>query len=140
MDVHPKPRQSRSAAGMALGGWLAGLGDRAAEKGVVLCVENAVSIRTAREMWTVLERLNHRMVGAAWDLSSADRAGESPWTSVPTLNSRIVYATVQEGEGDIRGFLERLRGIGYEGWVTIRALPDQLAEALTRLREWCGGK
>ncbi|MCC7349751.1 MAG: sugar phosphate isomerase/epimerase [Phycisphaerales bacterium] len=137
-DVHVLPRQSLSAAGMALGDWLAKLGDAAAEKGTVLGVENAITFRTAGGLWTLLERLGHSAVGAAWDVHSADGAGESPWTSVPTLNSRIVYATVKEGKADVRGFMERLRGIGYAGWVTVHAPPDQLADSLTRLRGWGG--
>jgi len=139
LDVRIKPRQSRTAAGLALGDWLAPLGELARERGVVLGVENAISFRTARELWTVLERLNHPSIGSAWDVNNAAAAGESPWISVPTLNSRIVYATVREGgQGepvDLRGFLERLRGIGYGGWVTIHAPADQLAEAIDRLRE-----
>ncbi|MCC6424325.1 MAG: sugar phosphate isomerase/epimerase [Phycisphaerales bacterium] len=137
-DVYIKPRQSRSAAGLALGEWLARLGDSAAEKKVMLGVGNAISFRTARVLWTVLEPLGHRSVGTAWDVHSAAEAGESPWVSVPMLNSRIIYAIVKEGRADVRGFVQRLRGIGYEGWVTVHAPPDQLADSLTRLREWGG--
>lgn len=138
LDVRLKPRQSRSAAGLALGDWLAPLADAAKERGVVLGVENAITFRTARELWMVLERLNHPSIGAAWNVNSAAEAGESPWTSVPTLNSRIVYATARQGgQGapvDLRDFLERLRGIGYGGWVTIHTAPEQLAETIARLK------
>jgi sugar phosphate isomerase/epimerase len=87
--------------------------------------------------------------------------GESPYISVPTLNSRIQYAQVQDGklgplgatytklgEGDVPvdKFLTRLMGIGYNGWVTFEwqkawlpniAEPEEvLPHAIRKMREW----
>ena len=87
--------------------------------------------------------------------------GEKPAVSVPTLNSKIVYTQVKDakfgplgatytklGEGDVkvRDFVRRLRGIGYEGYVTLEwekawlpnlAEPEEiLPDAIKKLRDW----
>jgi sugar phosphate isomerase/epimerase len=87
--------------------------------------------------------------------------GESPYLSVPTLNSRIHYVQVKDaklsplgatlcplGEGDVAVeiFLRRLLGIGYEGYVTFEwekawlpniAPPEEaLPAAIKKLKEW----
>jgi sugar phosphate isomerase/epimerase len=94
---------------------------------------------------------------------NAALVGESPYLSVPTLNSRIQYAQVKDaklgalgatycklGEGDVQveKFLIRLRGIGYTGWVTFEwekawlpnlAEPEEvLPDAIKKLRQWTG--
>src|SRR2546423_6337023 len=50
---------SRSSAGVRLGDWLLPLGDYAAQNDIVLVVENALSFRSAKEMWAILDRLSH---------------------------------------------------------------------------------
>ena len=87
--------------------------------------------------------------------------GEKPSYSVPTLNSKICYAQVKdatfgplgatytkvgEGEVQIRNFMRRMRGIGYEGYITVEWekawLPniapaeDILPDAIKKLRDW----
>jgi sugar phosphate isomerase/epimerase len=69
----------------------------------------------------------------------AGQAGESPALSVPTLNSQIRYARVstvpatagstrEPGNGcDVQLFLTRLRGIGYDGYVTAAPRPAPIA-------------
>src|SRR4051812_35824288 len=157
----PWKGQSRLGAGLAMSNWLVPLADYAGERGVVVAVENALSFRNAKELWMVVDRLNHPSVGIAWDLLNAAMAGEFPAYSVPTLNSKIVYTQVKDaklgalgatlvkiGDGDckVRDFLRRLRGVGYEGYVTVEwekawlpnlAEPEEtLPDAITKLREW----
>jgi len=159
--IMPWKGQSRFGAGIALSDWLAPLADYAGERGVILAVENALSFRNAKELWTVIDRLNHPSIGIAWDLFNAAIVGEGPAYSVPTLNSKIVYTQVKDakfgplgatyvkvGEGDVqvRNFLRRLRGIGYEGYITVEwekawlpnlAEPEEiLPDAITKLRDW----
>ena len=160
-DTQVRPGQSRATAGVALGDWLVPLGDYAAERDVLLVVENALSFRTAKELWAILDRIQHPAVASCWDVFNAAVVGESPAVSVPTLNSRIQYTQVKDaklgalgatycklGEGDVQveKFLIRLRGVGYAGWVTFEwekawlpglAEPEEvLPDALTKLRAY----
>src|SRR5439155_402554 len=160
-DTQVKPGWSRASIGVLLGNWLAPLADYAAEHEVIIAVENALSFRNAKEMWSIVDRLNHPSIGVAWDLFNAAMVGEAPAYSVPTLNSKIVYTQVKdakfgalgatyvkigEGEVQVRNFLRRLRGIGYEGYVTVEwekawlanlAEPEEiLPDAIAKLRDW----
>jgi sugar phosphate isomerase/epimerase len=134
----------READVIGLGEFLRPLADYALERGVTLVVENALALRTARAMWEVVDRLQHPAVGVCWNLLSATAAGESPYVSVPVLNSRIRYvrvgdATVGGRELSVKTLVERLRGIGYQGYVSVgygEVGEAYLAEAVGRLREW----
>jgi sugar phosphate isomerase/epimerase len=160
-DTTVRPGQARAAAGVALGDWLLPLGDYAAQRDVVLLVENALSFRNAKEMWLILDRLQHPSIACCWDVFNAALIGEGPWVSVPTLNSKIQYTQVKDaklgplgasytklGEGDVQvqSFLTRLKGIGYDGWITLEwekawlpgiAEPEEiLPDSIKKLREW----
>jgi sugar phosphate isomerase/epimerase len=160
-DTQVRPGQTRGSAGNELAKWLAPLGDHAAERDICLLVENALSFRAAKEMWLILEQLSHPAVGCCWDVANAAMIGETPWVSVPVLNSRISYVQVKDaklgplgasfcklGDGDIpvQKLLIRLRGIGYTGWVSLEwekawlpglAEPEEiLPDSIKKLREW----
>jgi sugar phosphate isomerase/epimerase len=160
-DTQVRAGQDRSSAGVALGNWILPLADYAAERGVTIVIENALSFRSAKEMWLILDRLSHPSIAACWDVFNAAMIGESPYLSVPTLNSKIQYTQVKDaklgslgasytklGEGDVpvQKFLTRLRGVGYKGWVTVEwekawlpniAEPEEaLPDAIKKLREW----
>jgi len=162
-DTQVRPGQGRGSAGSDLGDWLLPLGDYAADRGVTIVVENALSIRAAKEMWAILDRLNHPAVGCCWDVFNAALIGERPAVSVSVLNNRIQYAHVKDakfgplgatycklGEGDVavENFVTRLRGIGYGGYVTVEwekawlpalAEPEEvLPDAIAKLRKWAG--
>src|SRR5439155_14330309 len=53
-DTQVRPGQDRGSAGVALGDWLLPLADYAAERNVVIVIENALSFRSAKEMWSIL--------------------------------------------------------------------------------------
>jgi sugar phosphate isomerase/epimerase len=160
-DTAVRAGQNRAQAAVALGNWLAAAGDYAAERDVLIVVENALSFRTAKELWLMLESINHPAVAACWDIFNAAQIGESPYVSVPVLNSRIQYVQVKDaklgplgasycklGEGDVpvKKFLIRLMGIGYTGWVTLEwekawlpniAEPEEiLPDSIGKLRTW----
>src|SRR5688572_9914799 len=133
-DTAVSPGQNRQKAAVALGNWLAAAGDYAASRDVLIVVENALTFRTSKELWLILETINHPAVAACWDIFNAAQIGESPAVSVPVLNSRIQYVHVKDarlsnlgaiycklGEGDVKvkNFLIRLMGIGYTGYVTL---------------------
>jgi len=155
---------SRSASVISLGDWLLPLGDYAAERDVTIVVENALSFRGSKEMWLILDRLNHPSIACCWDVLNAALIGETPAVSVPTLNSKIQYTQVKDaklgplgaaycklGEGDVKvqNFMIRLMGIGYDGYVTLEwekawlpniAEPEEiLPDSAKKLREWSKG-
>lgn len=134
----------READVVGFGKFLRPLADYALGAGVTLLVENALTLRTARALWTVLDPLQHSAVGVSWNLLAATAAGESPYVSVPVLNSRIRYvrtgeATVGSREVPVKSLMERLRGIGYQGYVSV-GYGDEgeayLADAVKKLRDW----
>ncbi len=154
-------RPGRTEAAVQLARWLRPLADFAAERQVGIVVENSASFRTAHEMWSMLDLLNHPAVGAAWDVLDAALVNEEPSLSVPVLNSRIHYVQVRDaqiapagagyaplGSGDvaIEDFLKRLRGIGYAGYVNfgwdrtrfpnLPGAEAMLPEAIETLRHW----
>ncbi|HYE18548.1 MAG TPA: TIM barrel protein [Tepidisphaeraceae bacterium] len=153
------------AAAAEFGRWIAPLADYATGRGVTIAVENALSFRTAREMWTALDNAHHPAVGAAWNPACAAAVGETPAVSVPTLNGKIVYALASDatlagtpsparpaamgfadlgqGAARVRDFVIRLMGIGYRGWAcpdpagAIAGTPEQyLSAAIAALRGW----
>ncbi len=160
-DTQVRAGQTRSSAGVALGDWLLPIADYAADRDITIVIENALSFRQSKEMWTILDRLSHPAIACCWDVFNAALIGESPLISVPTLNSRIGYTQIKDakfgplganycklGDGDVKGdqFITRLRGIGYEGYVTVEwekawlpglAEPEEiLPAALTTLKTW----
>jgi sugar phosphate isomerase/epimerase len=160
-DTQVKPGKARSSAGIALGDWLMPLADYAADRGVSIVVENALSFRDSKELWAIMDRLQHPALGVCWDILNATLIGESPAVSVATLNSRILYVQVKDakvspqgvtycpiGQGDVplQKLIQRLRGIGYKGYVAVEwekawlpslAEPEEiLPQAAKQLGEW----
>ena len=160
-DTQVRPGQSRSSAGVVLGDWLLPLADYAADRDVVIVIENALSFRSSKEVWSILDRLQHPSIACCWDVFNAALIGESPFFSVPVLNSRIAYAQVKDatlgplgatytklGAGDVpvEKFITRLKGVGYTGYVTVEwekawlpniAEPEEvLPDAAEKLRKW----
>jgi sugar phosphate isomerase/epimerase len=160
-DTQVRAGQTRSSAGVALGDWLLPLADYAADRDVVIVIENALSFRASKEMWSILDRLQHPSIACCWDVFNASLIGESPYFSVPVLNSKIAYTQVKDaklgalgatlckiGEGDVpvEKFVTRLKGVGYGGYVTVEwekawlpniAEPqDVLPDAIAKLKQW----
>jgi sugar phosphate isomerase/epimerase len=160
-DTQVRAGQTRDTAGVALGDWLLPLADYAADRDIVVVIENALSFRASKEMWSILDRLQHPSIACCWDVFNAALIGESPYFSVPVLNSKIAYTQVKDaklgalgatlcklGEGDVpvEKFITRLKGVGYTGYVTVEwekawlpniAEPEViLPDAAEKLRKW----
>lgn len=160
-DASVRPGQSHSTVAVAMGRWLRPLADYAGERGVTLLVENALSFRHARHLWELIEQVGSPSVAVCWDVLSAALAGENPATSIPTLNGRIQcvhlkdaglesggasFRTLGEGDLGLPRLINRLRGIGYKGYLTLDwekawlpalAGPEVvLPESIQKLREW----
>jgi sugar phosphate isomerase/epimerase len=146
------PGHAVNAAAVEFGHWLTPIGDEAAGRGIILLVENSNSFQKSKDLWMLMESVDHGGVAICWDLFNAFITGESPLISVPTLNSRIQYARLRDvqkmnstslqdcnlGEGNVplEQFMTRLRGIGYAGFVTVQAPEASLDSALIKLRSW----
>ena len=160
-DTKVKPGQDRVTAGVAMAQWLLPLADEAADRGVAIVIENALSFRSAKEMWSFMEAVPHPSVGLCWDVFNAAQVGEPPAVSVPMLNSRIFHTHVKDakfeprgaaycklGEGDVpvQKFLTRLMVIGYEGYVVVEwdkvwlpnlAEPEVIfPDAIAKMKKW----
>lgn len=146
LDTLIRPGQNRDAAAGRLVDRLLPLADRASDAGVMLLVQNALSLHTARDLWILLEQASHPSLGCAWDVLTAALAGEKSTASVPVLNSRIgqvilrdvrmtgpaigkktpsacrqvsAYQRLGEGELAIDQLVRRLSGIGFSGMGTV---------------------
>lgn len=119
-----------------IGRWLMPLAEFASERRVTILVQNARSFRNSRDLWTLLESISHPNVAACWDLTAGIAAGESPFVSVPTLNTRMQYTLVGAADDALEHFITRLRGIGYAGYVTVQTTAAQLPQVLQKLHEW----
>ena len=162
-DVQLRPGQNREAAAAVMGNWLRPQADYAAEKNLKILVENQLSFRRARELWMIMETAAHPAIAACWDVLNAALVGEGPAVSIPTLNSRIELVQVKDayvrdvganycklGDGDLRvpELVNRLKGIGYDGWISFEyekawlvnlAEPEEsLPQALAVLKDMCG--
>jgi sugar phosphate isomerase/epimerase len=159
-DAQLRPGQARQAVVAALGAWLAPAADYAASKSVRIVVENQLSFRNARAMWLICEVLDHPAVALCWDILNATLVGETPAVAIPLLNSRIglvqvrdawlrptgaVYCPLGQGDVPVAETCNRLRGIGYDGWISFEyekawlpglAEPEQsLPQALEALKD-----
>ena len=154
------PGENRQLVLQRIGERLAQLGDNAADAGVQLLLENAGSFTKAKEWWWLLNLADNPLVGMCWNVANAAAVGEPPSVSVPMLNSRIRMAKVKDtvvGEGSgfvplgegtvgVKEFVERLLGIGFDGYVSVEWdrlwLPsltpaeEYLPDAQKRLKGW----
>jgi sugar phosphate isomerase/epimerase len=119
-------------------------GDIAAAVDVTLLIGNQPVRGSAVRLWHLLDRLNHPAIACSWNTSAAACANDSPAVAVPMLNSRIRYVDLQDpdnGSLSVRKTVDRLRGIGYDGYLRIgfsdSAQPEQsLMAAQNLLRHW----
>lgn len=139
LDVRIGPGTNHAAAILRFADQLLPLADHAADAGVSLLIQNAISLRSAVAMWRLLEQADHPSLGCAWDPLASMTIGEDPMVAIPTLNKRIQQvqlrdATMTDGGGssraarrvvslqrlgqgelDLRRSIDRLRGIGFAG-------------------------
>jgi len=154
--------QTRHAGLERIAGRVLPLAEQAAKVGVTILFENAGGLCTAREWWQLLELVQQPNVSLLWNVANAAAAGEGAVASVAVLNTRIRMAKVKDlrlnqegergftqlGEGDVgvATFVNRLRGIGFDGWISVEwdrlwlpaLAPAEayLPEAAKRLRGW----
>lgn len=127
---------SRKHALIRVADVLADLAPVAAHHGTTLVLENRGAVAGSRDVWSVLETVDHPALRGGWNPCEAQAAGERPGLAVPRLGTRIALthladATFTEdgrldrsappggGSMDFELFLDRLRGVGYAGYLMI---------------------
>ena len=112
------------------------LAERAADADVTLLFENGGSLRQGALWWHLLNEVDHPLVQMAWHVAAADEAAV---VSVPLLSRWLRLAKVCDlsesgrvvplGEGvvPVKPFVERLLGIGYDGYVVVDWHPSGAA-------------
>jgi sugar phosphate isomerase/epimerase len=137
------------------------LGPVAAAHGVTLVLENHGDFSGSRDIWFILDAVNHPAVRCCWHPCHAKAAGERPGTSLPRLGRMIAlthlvdgrfneqgaletYALPGEGNLDVERFLDLLRGLAYQGhvifdwpklWVPSLAEPEKaFPAAISKLK------
>ncbi len=157
------PNETRNVVLQRIASRVPALAEMAGDLGIELVFENAGSFSMAKEWWWLLNLINHPMVGLSWNVANAAAADPNErggGMAVTMLHSRIKIVKVKDlkigegsgftplGEGDcnIPLFLKKLRGIGYEGPISVEWdrlwLPslapaeEYLPDALARLKKW----
>jgi len=127
---------------------------------VDVALQNGGTFVYAKELLQIVELAAHPRAGVCWNMGTAAAVGEKPGLSVPTLGKKVFHAQVWDarpgdwivpvtmGTGDVRnkGFVDRLREIKYERWIsyvppyrvplTGPALEADLKVAAALLKDW----
>jgi sugar phosphate isomerase/epimerase len=133
----------------------------AAAHQTTIVLENHGDISSSRDIWFILDSVDHPAVKCCWNPCHAKVAGERPSLSVPRLGRMIAlahlvdgrfnedgalesYAIPGEGDVDMERYLDLLRGIAYSGylifewpklWIASLADPDKaLPAALAKIK------
>lgn len=157
------PGENRNSVIQRIASRVPPLAEKATELGVQLLFENAGSFCMAKEWWWLLNLVNHPMVGLCWNVANAAAADPNErggGMAVTMLNSRIRLAKVKDtkfgegvgflplGDGDVnlQLFLKKLRGIGYDGYLSVEwdrawlaslaPAEEHLPAALATLKKW----
>lgn len=128
----------------------------AEQAGVALAVGNGDGTLGSRDLWYILDAVNHAAVQAAWNPTVASAGGEPDSVSIPRLSARLALVQLSDvrtedagqhtcppGEGSVNlaELLDRLRGVDYRGAVIYAGQrtaddPAQADAELHREKEW----
>jgi sugar phosphate isomerase/epimerase len=113
--------------------------EHAEKEGVLLLVEPepGLLIETADQFLEFMQHLDSPAVGMNFDIGHAFCVGDDPAATIPRLARHIRHFHLEDiaatrvhhhlvpGEGaiDFAAVLQAIRGIGYDGWITIELYP-----------------
>ncbi|GMU22961.1 MAG: hypothetical protein AMXMBFR13_30450 [Phycisphaerae bacterium] len=106
----------------------------AAAHGTTLLLENHGDFSGSRDLWFIVDSINHPAVRVCWNNCHAAVAGDRPSLAVPRLGSKIAlchivdgrftaqgaldsYTVPGQGDLDMRLTVDLLRGIAYDGYL-----------------------
>lgn len=124
----------RSATLARIADALRDLAGMAAARSTAILLENDGDFASSRDLWFILDAVNHPAVRACWHPCHAQAAGDRPTLAIPRLGRRIALTHIVDGrfarDGTLEGYalpgdgqvdldltLGLLRGIGYEGYL-----------------------
>lgn len=152
--------EHRNATMLRVADALRDLAGVAAAHRTIILLENHGDFTGSRDLWFILDTVNHPAVRACWHPCHAQVAGDRPSLAIPRLGRRIALTHVVDGRftpgGVLEGYalpgdgtvdldltIDLLRGIGYDGylvfewpklWMASLAAPEQaLPAAIARL-------
>jgi len=133
------------------------LGEYAESAGVKVVIETHDSFSTGEHLAAVLDKVDHPMVGALWDIHHPVKNGESPEDTMRYLSGKVFHVHVKDGdfttytmlgEGKVPALkiLRLLKESGYDGYLSVEwekawhpELPDPevaLPQYARKLREY----
>jgi sugar phosphate isomerase/epimerase len=100
----------------------------ARHSGVRVLVENGGTFLTASDLAEVLDRVNHPLLGASYNASVAQAAGEAPGDGINVLADRVPVVKVKDfkdgvpcalgaGGMNCQGKVASLSAAGFDGWL-----------------------
>jgi sugar phosphate isomerase/epimerase len=109
----------------------------AAEHGCQVAIDNAGEFSSSRDLWYVMDAVSHPGCGLCWDLCHGYVNGERPTHSIPRIGRFISHVHVKDAKFDADGFVDKylplgegeveieraielLKGIGFDGWLSVR--------------------
>jgi len=155
-----KPNQSRVSVISRMVANVLPMVKMAADHGVILVFENNGSFAKSKDWWTVLNMVEHPMLGICWNPTNAHAVDELPAISIPVLHSRIHmvrlndlasgsendFVPIGQGKLPVRDVIHRLMGIGFnrilsvgydQAWLSADVdLSTFLADAKETLTSW----
>jgi sugar phosphate isomerase/epimerase len=131
--------------------------EHAVKEGVLLLVEPepGLLIETVDQFLELMQHVDAPSIGLNFDIGHAYCVGDDPATTIPRVARYIRHFHLEDiaatrvhhhlvpGDGaiDFAAALRAIRGIGYDGWVTIELYPyvDDPDEAARRARQYILG-
>lgn len=140
-------RESKAEALKRIAGRLYKVADHADKSGVRIVVETGGSFSTAAEMLELIARVNHPLIGACYNLATANAVGEDPARGIADLGERLWSARIVDaragapcalGDGELGAerFVKALVDSGFDGPLVFdwpRAFIEGLEEPRTAL-------
>jgi sugar phosphate isomerase/epimerase len=133
------------------------LAPEATERNVAILVENGGTFSASRDLWLILDAVEHPAVRCCWNPCHSIVAGESHTLAVPRIGRRTAithmmdailrpsggiqnYIELGQGQLDLARYLLLMRGIGADTHLVVDAPPEGISaspvEYLTAAKNW----
>lgn len=127
------PREAKPVTLQRISDALRELAPVAASCATTLVVENTADLGGSRDLWYILDTVNHPAVRGCWSPRNARATGDRASLAVPRIGGRTAlvhaadakcapdgstaYALPGDGEAELPLTLDLLRGVGFDGYL-----------------------